>query len=223
MRHLDLFSGIGGFSLAAQWVWEKDHEIVAFCEIDKFCQKVLKKHWPNVPIIEDVKQCDTSLYKNIDLITGGFPCQDISVANTSGNGLHGERSRLFYEMVRIICEIRPRYCLLENSSNLLTRGIDEVLRALAQIGYNAEWHCIPASYVGANHIRDRIWIVADSKCVGWKQRPIVKNRGGNRRTHGKFDNSSKNVLRLGNWELEPELGRMTNGIPNRSHRPLLSR
>jgi len=75
VNHLDLFSGIGGFSLAADWVWENDHKIIGFCEIDKFCQKVLKKHWPGVPIYDDIKKLDGKQFGTVDLLTGGFPCQ----------------------------------------------------------------------------------------------------------------------------------------------------
>ena len=158
MKHLDLFSGIGGFALAAQWVWADDHEIVAFCEIDKFCQKVLKKHWPDVPIISDIKELKANGEK-IDLITGGFPCQDVSNLGSQA-GTSGESTSLYKEMLRIIGEVRPKFVLMENVTALLIRGFGDVLRGLAEIGYNAEWHCIPATAVNAIHIRDRVWIFA---------------------------------------------------------------
>jgi len=158
MRHLDLFSGIGGFALAASWVWKKEHEIVGFCEIDKYCQKVLKKHWSNVPIYEDIRKLDEKKIKNIDLITGGFPCQDISIAG-KGAGITGERSGFWTEMCRIIGGVRPRYALIENVPMLIHRGLGRVLSDLAKIGYDAEWQIISAKQVGARHLRKRIWIV----------------------------------------------------------------
>ncbi len=102
----------------------------------------------------------------VDLVSGGFPCQDISVANTKGKGIDGERSGLWGEYFRLLGEIRPRYALVENSSNLLSRGLGKVLGDLAEIGYDTEWHCIPASYIGANHVRDRVWIVAYARSDG---------------------------------------------------------
>ena len=163
MRHLDLFSGIGGFALAARWVgWET----VGFCEIDPYCQKVLRKHWPDVPIYEDVRELDGQDYKGaVDIITGGFPCQDISLAG-KGVGIDGERSGLWSELARIIGEIRPAYAVMENVSALLGRGLDRVAGDLAEIGYDCEWHCIPASAIGAPHRRDRIWIIAYASSVG---------------------------------------------------------
>ena len=156
MKHLDLFSGIGGFALAARWVgWET----VGFCEIDPYCQKVLRKHWPDVPIYEDVKKLDGRTVGHVDIITGGFPCQDISYAG-KGAGILGERSGLWSELCRIIGEVRPRYAVLENVAALLNRGLDRVAGDLAEIRYDAEWHCISAAHVGAPHLRDRVWIIA---------------------------------------------------------------
>ncbi len=160
MKHLDLFSGIGGFALAARWVgWET----VAFCEIEPYCQKVLAKHWPGIPIYDDIKEVTAERLRadgiECDILTGGFPCQDISVAG-QGAGIEGSRSGLWSELARIIGEIRPAYAVMENVSALLGRGLDRVAGDLAEIGYDCEWHCIPASAVGAPHIRDRIWIIA---------------------------------------------------------------
>src|SRR4030042_1502487 len=117
MRLLDLFSGIGGFSLAAQWVWGDELEIVAFCEIDKFCQKVLRKHWPDVPIIEDVRNVKGSDFKSIDLICGGFPCTQtstLSAIKSCRKGLDGKDSRLWFEYLRVVQEIRPLWVIVEN-------------------------------------------------------------------------------------------------------------
>ena len=154
-RHLDLFSGIGGFALAARRVgWRT----VGFCEIEPFACKVLAKHWPGVPIHDDIRTLDTNGIA-ADIITGGFPCQDISIAG-SGAGIEGSRSGLWSELCRVIGEIRPSIAVMENVAALLGRGLERVLRDLAEIGFNAEWHCVPASAIGAPHRRDRIWIVA---------------------------------------------------------------
>lgn len=136
---------------------------VAFCEIDPFARKVLAKNWPEVPIFDDIKTLQGSDVDAADVICGGFPCQDISFAgtwNTGGVGLAGERSGLWFEYLRIIGEIRPKYVIVENVAALLNRGLGTILGGLAEVGYDAEWHCIPASAVGAPHIRDRTWIVA---------------------------------------------------------------
>lgn len=168
MNVLDLFSGIGGFSLGLEKAGMKT---VAFCEKDAKARLVLKKNWPNIPIFEDVttlKKEDVN--EQIDVICGGFPCQDISLAGR-GAGLKGERSGLWFQFHRLIKEIKPRYAIIENVSALRSRGLDEVLRSLAEIGYDAEWHCIPASAVGAPHQRDRIWIVAYPTSRGSKGLP----------------------------------------------------
>ena len=165
MLMLDLFSGIGGFSLAASWVWGDDLEIAGFCEIDKYCEKVLNKNFPGVPVYKDITQLDGTQFKNIDLITGGFPCQDISVAG-KGKGLFNEetgektRSGLWVEMLRIISEVRPRYALIENVPMLTVRGGTRVIADLTEIGYDASWDIISAQDRGAWHKRKRIWIVA---------------------------------------------------------------
>ena len=154
-RHLDLFSGIGGFALAARRVgWTT----IGFCEIDPFACKVLNKHWPEVPIYDDIRTLDTAGLA-ADIITGGFPCQDISLAG-AGAGIDGERSGLWSELCRVISEIRPSYALMENVAALLGRGLERVTGDLAAIGYDCEWHCVPASAIGAPHRRDRIWILA---------------------------------------------------------------
>jgi len=157
MKVLDLFSGIGGFSLGLERTG--GFETVAFCEIDKKARQVLRKHWKDVPIFEDVTTLKGEQLGTIDVICGGFPCQDISLAGR-GAGLEGERSGLWFEFHRLIKEIRPQWVIAENVSALRSRGLDTVLRSLAEIGYDAEWHCIPAAAVGAPHQRDRIWIVA---------------------------------------------------------------
>ncbi len=165
MNILDLFSGIGGFSLGFE---KAGFKTTVFCEIDPFCQSILKKHWPGIPIYRDITQIDGhNLIKgvgSIDIITGGFPCQDLSVAGQKRGINDGERSSLWYEMRRIISEIRPRYAVMENVTNFLSgeggSWFGEFLRSLAEIGYDAEWRCISAQSVGLPHVRERLWIVA---------------------------------------------------------------
>jgi len=157
LKVLDLFSGIGGFSLGLERTG--GFETVAFCEIDPFCRRVLAKHWPNVRQFKDVTKLRGEDVGPVDVITGGFPCQDISPAGLK-QGLDGERSGLWREFARLIGELRPIFAIVENSAALLDRGLGEVLGDLASLGYDAEWHCIPACAVGAPHIRDRTWVVA---------------------------------------------------------------
>jgi DNA (cytosine-5)-methyltransferase 1 len=164
LRLLDLFSGIGGFSLGFERTG--GFETVAFCEIEEFPRKVLAKHWPKVPCYHDIRELTAERLRadgiGVDAIAGGFPCQDISLAG-KGAGIEGERSGLWSEYARLIGELRPRFAIMENVSALLGRGLGRVLGDLAALGYDAEWHCIPASAIGAPHRRDRIWIVANAE------------------------------------------------------------
>lgn len=154
LKVLDLFSGIGGFSLGLER--SGGFETVAFCEIDKFCQRVLAKHWPGAEIHNDVTRL--KYRKNVDLVTAGFPCQDISFAG-GGAGLTGERSGLFWYIIRALCMVGWPDVLLENVAALLDRGLGSILGALATVGYDTEWNCISAEAVGAPHERDRLWIL----------------------------------------------------------------
>lgn len=158
---LDLFSGIGGFSLGLESTG--GFETIAFCEVEKYPLEILNKHWPNVPVYNDIKELTYERLKedNLvpDVITGGFPCQDISCAG-KGEGIKAERSGLWSEMFRLIRDVRPAWTIIENVSALRSKGLTLVLQNLNSIGYYVEWHCIPASAIGANHQRDRIWIVA---------------------------------------------------------------
>ena len=170
MKVLDLFSGIGGFSLGLE---RAGMETVAFCEIEDYPRRVLKKHWPTVPIYEDVRLLTAEVLKSdgiaADVICGGFPCQDLSVAGNQ-KGITAERSGLWSEIARLISEIRPRYAIVENVTALISgdrgRWFGRVLGDLAKIGYDCEWHCIPASEFGAHHHRDRVWIIAYPSEVG---------------------------------------------------------
>jgi len=152
-----LFAGIGGFDLGFERAgmtckWQ--------VEIDDHANRVLEKHWPDVRRHGDIKTFppgDPDDWR-VDCICGGFPCQDISYAG-AGAGLAGERSGLFFDAMRVVRELEPRVVVLENVAALLTRGLDDVLGTLASLGFDAEWHCVPAAAVGAPHIRDRVFII----------------------------------------------------------------
>ena len=151
-----LFSGIEGFGLGLE---RAGMRVLWQCESDPFCRRVLARHWPGIPCYPDVSQLRGSDVESVDVLCGGFPCQDISVAGR-GAGIRGEKSGLWSEMFRLTRELRPRYLLVENVAALIVRGLDVVLADLASIGFDAEWDVVRASDVGAPHIRERIWLVA---------------------------------------------------------------
>ena len=196
--HLDLFSGIGGFALAARWA---GLQTIQFVELDPYCQKVLRKHWPDVPIHDDVKTLDGNQFKDIFLITGGFPCQDISIAG-KGAGIDGERSGLWTELHRIIGEVRPHYALIENVPALTFRGGARVIGDLAEIGYDCEWQIVGADDVGAPHRRKRIWIVAYSNSTtsrgGTVAGEVGNERGEDSRTEPESIQSGNRAARSDN-------------------------
>jgi len=179
---LDLFSGIGGFSYAAEHL-VGGFQTIAFCDSDEPCRKVLRKHWPKTPIFTDVcslqaKDIQPLCPNGLSLITAGFPCQDLSVAGKQA-GYDGERSVLFYEIIRLAGELRPDFLLLENVRNLLSHQngetFQETLFQIAKAGYNAEWAVIPASDVGACHKRERIWIVAYADLKDGESRSLSRS------------------------------------------------
>ena len=161
MKVLDLFSGIGGFSLGLE---RAGMETVAFCEFDSHARKVLKKHWPSTQIHEDVRELDGKDYRgSVDVVCGGFPCQDLSVCGKK-EGFAGERSSLYREMLRIVGECEPEFAIFENVTGLLTgesgRWFAKFLYDLAAVGYDAEWQCIRGDNIGMPTYRDRVWILA---------------------------------------------------------------
>lgn len=196
LKVLDLFAGIGGFTLGLEKTGL--YETVAFCEWDKNCQMALNNHWPDVCKFDDVSDLygysgyvnytyyksgakdglyDLKVSREVDVITGGFPCQDISNSG-SKVGISGPRSGYWKQYWRLINEIKPKGVIIENVSALRTRGLDVVLSDLNEIGYDAEWHCIPASYLGAIHKRDRIWIIAYPRSLRRENDiPLVKTLG----------------------------------------------
>jgi len=180
LKLLDLFSGIGGFSLGLESTG--GFETVAFCEFDTHAQAVLKKHWPETKIYDDVRTLNAKKYRgSVDVVCGGFPCQDVSMSGDKKGITEGERSNLYVEMLRVISECLPRYAIFENVTGLLTgesgRWFAKFLYDLAEIGYDAEWHCIPASELGANHHRDRVYVVAYpnmQRCEGSAENQILQ-------------------------------------------------
>jgi DNA (cytosine-5)-methyltransferase 1 len=164
LRTLHLFAGAGGGIFADLLL---GHQPVCAVEIDEYCQQVLSArqkdgHLPWFPIFDDVTQFDGRPWRGlVDIVAGGFPCQDISAAG-KGAGIEGERSGLWSEFARVIGEVRPRYAFIENSPMLVVRGLDRVLADLAKMGMSARWGVLGAADVGAPHLREGIWIVAHS-------------------------------------------------------------
>ena len=223
MRVLDLFAGIGGFTLGLE---RAGFETAAFCEIDPYAQKVLAKHWPGVPIYDDVRTITAERLASdgigVDVITGGFPCQDISTAGKQAGIQDGTRSGLWSECARLLGELRPQYAIFENVTNLLNgeRGawFKRVLWDISKVGYDAEWHCIPASELGANHHRDRVWIVAypisqRQQGQGEHVKPMLAEAIKN----WQAINAESGCI-SGIWATEPNVGRVADGFPDRSHR-----
>ena len=156
MKVLDLFSGIGGFSLGLESV---GMETAAFCDMDPFCQKVLKKNWPDVPIHSDIKELDGNEYRGtVELVCGGFPCQPFSVAGKQG-GSEDDRA-LWPEMLRVVQEVQPTWVIGENVSGIISMELDSVLSDLEAEGYATQTFVLPACSVDAPHRRERVWIIA---------------------------------------------------------------
>ena len=242
MNFLDLFSGIGGFRLGAKWAGlEFKNEFHS--DIEEFPNKVYAKHFPNSIQLGDIRNINghglKKEYGSDWITTGGFPCQDISIAG-KGAGLSGSRSGLWFEMQRIISELQPRYAIMENVPALTFRGLDRVLGSLADIGYDAEWTVISARDIGASHLRKRIWIVAYTNQNGFNAnskpgslgtsiyqqstRPIDAHQTRRIDSISSTENNVPNPHEIG-WEVWPgnqdggkesERGRQTIGSKNRS-------
>lgn len=188
IRVLDLFSGIGGFSLGLKRAG--GFRTVCYVENEPYCQEVLlhrmsERELDPAPIHSDIREFDGKIwFRSVDLITGGFPCQDISLAG-KGEGIDGKRSGLWKDFARIIGKVRPRFVLVENVPALLARGMGTVLGDLASLGYDAEWDCIPACALGAPHRRDRVWIVAaDAERARLPANLLAQGRAFNPRAEG---------------------------------------
>lgn len=258
LKVLDLFSGIGGFSLGLERTG--GFETVAFCEIDPFCQKVLKKHWPDVPIFNDVRTLDYD--GPVDVITGGYPCQPFSVAGQR-KGQKDDR-HLWPAMFELVKKYRPAWVIGENVAGHFTLGLDEVLSDLASEGYRTRVFNIPACALNARHRRERLWIISNTGHGAWEngvdgvrtngyqknespvgdaqvkdgQRPLTgrenidrcgmvantasKRLQGSRKIDGQVHTETEAdreadiafAVQNGEWDAEPELGRVVNGLPD---------
>ena len=244
MKVLDLFSGIGGFSLGLEGA---GMETVAFCEKDSFCRKVLAQHWPNVPIHKDIRDLDGQSFRGtVDVVCGGFPCQPFSVAGLR-QGKDDDR-HLWPEMLRVVRECQPRWVIGENVSGFIRMALDDVCADLEREGYEVRTFVLPACAVDARHRRDRVWIVAHSDelrleehghCeptpfvqAGQRPRSVAHpyNQGLQRReesrdARGQGPTADQQSSRLGefssggDWPVEPDpLRRMAHGVPNRVDR-----
>lgn len=214
MTHGSLFSGIGGFDLGAEMA---GIDTIWNCEIEEFQRKILAKRFPNSKQYVDIR--DMSNVEHVDVITGGFPCQDISVANFKAKGIDGERSGLFREQIRIIGEVRPKYGIFENSPAILVRGFGKLLNEISELGYMCEWCCIPNSYLGFPHKRNRLYAVIytneNRRAKGVFFNRFFEKKRFEKRLLRKFDG----IFSKSFWSEEyPKLCRMDNGIPEEVHR-----
>lgn len=249
LKVLDLFSGIGGFTLGLERTG--GFETVAFCEIDRFCRRILNRHWPGVTIYDDIRTIKNDFREPIDVICGGYPCQPFSVA---GNRKGKEDDRhLWPEMFDCIKEYRPHWVIGENVANHANMGLDDVLHDLECAGYTTTTFNIPACAKDARHERQRLWIVAHAKSK-WPRgcQHSSEEKGIEKHLYAQFnsrcsdvsDTKSKRVqgqwagrfkepstheweevlMRnferggFSKWEIEPGMGRMVDGVPNRAHR-----
>jgi len=256
---LDLFSGIGGFSLGLEATG--GFETKAFCELDKYCKSVLKKHWPDTRQYDDIKELTYDKLRSdgidtIDIITGGYPCQPFSVAGKQ-KGTEDKR-HLWPEYFRLVKECRPTWVIGENVSGHIKLGLDQVIEDLESEGYATRTFSISASSIGANHQRERIWIIANSNSNGFfkdnsnirpqstesigkdsgsirkdiprEQHMANSNRGsketlnqervlGEQNTEGETERYPDGSLQVhGQWNFEPNVGRVADGIPSRLDR-----
>lgn len=240
-----LFSGIGGFDLGFE---RAGFDVRWQVEINAYCRAVLRKHWPDVRRYADVRRVGAHNLAAVDVICGGFPCQDVSLIG-AGAGLDGRQSGLWREFIRIVRELRPSYVVVENVAALLGRGISRVLGDLAACGYDAEWDCIPAYVVGAPQLRDRLWIVAYAggerleRELEDRATALAAGRGGGSVAgldsvrvlrelplHDSYDARLGVLVRFGRrmvrrsvcgsgaWEVGPTIFRMAHGVPNRLDR-----
>lgn len=216
LRVLSLFSGIGGIDLGLERTG--GFRTVRFVEWDRFKRAVLAKHWPSVPCDEDITTVEFS-QGEADVICGGFPCPDISNAGKRA-GITGERSGLWRELVRAIRVVRPLRILVENVAALLGRGMGTVLGDLAEVGYDAEWNCIPASRIKAPHHRDRIWIVAYPHKAGRARlvQSLDTSKAGSWGWRGETDLRALRPFEPGHMWPQPLIRRMDDGVRNRIHR-----
>ena len=219
MRVGSLFSGIGGFDLASHWVgWETRW----YSEIEPYACRVMQRHFPAAENLGDITTITHP--PSVDILVGGFPCQDISVAG-KGTGITGARSVLWSHYARLIGEVQPKWVVIENSPMLRSRGLGVVLQDLLALGYDAEWHCITAASVGAPHQRDRIWVLAYPQRTGleghpWNGPVLTQQRWLGAKPDGPIGSPG---LPPGEhpewgWSAEPNVGRVAHGVPHRVDR-----
>ena len=221
LTFISLFAGIGGIDLGLE---RAGMRCVAQVEIDDYANRVLAKHWPNVPRFRDVREVGAHNLPQADVTAGGFPCQDIS-ASGPRIGLAGQRSGLWFEFRRIIGELRPRYVIVENVADLLYRGVGTVLGDLAALGYDAEWAVISACAFGAPHTRERLFIVAYAQSTEWGPFSAARRHMDNthRSLRARQESTSWAAQRdyqvdAGAWASQSGVGRVVDGVPDRFHR-----
>lgn len=233
LTHGSLFSGIGGFDLGFE---RAGIETIWQVEIDSYCRRLLARRFRDAERFDDIRECCGWRWdrkycacgrkyhlKPVDILTGRFPCQDISRANSQGAGLDGARSGLWVEYHRLICELRPRIAVVENVSALLDDGMGRVIGNLAESGYDCEWDCLPASAFGAYHERDRVFIVAHKQGDDGQARNLLEASAA-RRSQLQFRRlSSMAMATAGEREnvrldCEPRLERLVDGTPDRLDR-----
>ena len=224
MTHGSTFTGIGGFDLGFERIGIETKWQV---EIDPFCQKVLAKHWPNVQRYKDIRECGKHNLEVVDIISGGFPCQDVSGCGRRV-GIEGGRSGLWNELYRITSELQPRYLVVENVRGLMRRGFGKVIGDLSAIGYDAEWEMLPASAFGAPHIRERMWIIAYPRQKQWYDTSTSSIFEGYKESCGiekiaygyKYRMVPNIPIRVREdwWRTQSTMARSCHGIPDRLDR-----
>jgi DNA (cytosine-5)-methyltransferase 1 len=229
LRIGSLFSGIGGLEMGLEWaglghvVWQ--------VEQDSFCREVLARHWPGARRYEDVRSVGAATLSPVDVLCGGFPCQDISAANHAGRGLDGKRSSLWFEYLRLIDELKPRVVIIENVARLVRRGLDTVVAGLDGLGFTVEGTRIRAGDVGAPHRRERLFLVAYTNRPELREQsrgfrgsdgtgaPVAVRRG--EEVGNAADGAGRHTRRgmgpsgAGEWAFEPRVGGVTYGFPAR--------
>ena len=213
-----LFSGIGGLEMGLESTGRFETKWQA--EVDPFCRKVLAKNWPDVKIYEDVKHVGVeNEVENVDVICGGFPCQDLSSAREgsgqgTGKGLDGKKSGLYREFVRTIRELEPKGFVIENVPNLVNRGLHTILGEVAEIGYDAEWHIVSAASVGGQHLRKRVFVMGYANSShpqrGWLSSGVHEEVKDPHCPSGWRPDKT--------WPIEPDFPRVADGVPDWSHR-----
>jgi DNA (cytosine-5)-methyltransferase 1 len=209
VNHLDLFSGIGGFALAARWM---NWQTIAFCEIDEYCQRVLAKNFPNIPIHSDIEKLDATVYRGrVSILTGGFPCQPHSAAG-KGLGTKDERY-LWPKMYKVIKDVSPNWIVAENVSGLRTTAADEILSDLEEEGYSCWPLVVGALHTGAPHERRRVWIIANSNREGLEEWKGQREDNGSQFSTPERS-SYRPYWRSGRDAPEPRIRRVDDGLPS---------